>query len=683
MMEDLPMPNLLLEIYSEEIPAGMQLQAAQDLKRILTKNLNDAGFNFAYAQEYSTPHRLALNIVGLDNISPTTSTVQKGPHIHAPQKNLDGFAKSVGLSDINDAKVIKYPNGKKYYTYNTKTKERSLSEYVAKLLPKIIKSFPWPKSQRWGVGNLKWVRPIHSILCILYTNVNAAEVINFEINGIQSGDTTKGHRFMAPDTFSVTSFDDYFEKLNESKVMLNPNDRKKLIQTQAELLANSHNAILVKDQELVDEIAGLVEWPVILAGHFDKLYLQLPNQVIQLTLRTNQKYLTAVNKKNQLQNLFIFASNILTPDNGAQIIKGNEKVVRARLSDAKFFYDSDLNIPLSDFTLKLNEITFHEKLGSVAERIKRIDAITKKLCSVTGANYQETSRAAKLIKADLCTNMVKEFPSLQGKVGRIYAEAGKENWEIALAIEEHYKPKGPSDSTPSNPISVTLAIAEKLDTLIEFWSIDEKPTGSKDPFALRRAALGIIRLIIDNKLHLALSDYGTTSELREFIQDRFLGWIKNQHHSLKVFDILQTQNHPINNLYISYVKIRAMSDLQNTKSGAIFLKSLERSKNVLQTAREKKINFQQKVKPHLFQTKLETEVHAALIATQENSGNFIKVKDYSTKLANLASLFEPINSFLDDVIVISDNRSLTSNRLALLDQLLNNSTRIISSPISQ
>ncbi len=498
------MPDLLLEFLSEEIPARMQARAAEDLKKIVTDRLVAAGLVYEGAKAFATPRRLALSVHGVPVRQPDIKEEKKGPRVGASQNAIAGFLKAAGLTSIEQAKVQPDKKGDFYVAVIDKPGKPAL-DVLAEIIPEVVRGFPWPKSMRWGSGRLAWVRPLHSILATFGPETEDPDVVNFNVDGIAAGDETRGHRFMAPGTFKVRRFDDYQTSLEAAKVVLDPARRAEMILTDAKHLAFAQGYELIEDDGLLAEVAGLVEWPVTLMGSFDASFLSIPEEVVRATIRNNQKCFVLRDMQTaKLTNKFILVANEEASDGGKAIVAGNERVIRARLSDAKFFYDTDLKTRLEDRLPKFEHIVFHEKLGSQAERIARIVALAVELAPIVGADADLAARAAQLCKADLLTDVVGEFPELQGLMGRYYAEAQGEDEAIAHACEDHYRPKGPDDLVPGDPVAIAVALADKIDTLVGFWEIDEKPTGSKDPYALRRAALGVIRIVIENQLRLPL-----------------------------------------------------------------------------------------------------------------------------------------------------------------------------------
>jgi glycyl-tRNA synthetase beta chain len=498
------MPDLLLEFLSEEIPARMQARAAEHLKKMVTDRLVAAGLVYEGAKAFATPRRLALSVHGVPVQQPDIKEEKKGPRVGAPAQAIAGFLKAAGLTSIDQAKVQPDKKGDFYLAVIEKPGRPAL-DVLAEMIPEVVRGFPWPKSMRWGSGRLTWVRPLHSILATFGPETEEPDVVAFNVDGIAASDETRGHRFMAPGAIKVRRFDDYVAKLEAAKVVLDPARRADLILIDAKHLAFAQGYDLLEDDGLLAEVAGLVEWPVTLMGSFDAAYLAIPEEVIRATIRNNQKCFVLRDAATaRLANKFILVANEEASDGGKAIVAGNERVIRARLSDAKFFYETDLKARLDDRLAKFEHIVFHEKLGSQAERIARIVALAGRLAPIVGADAAKAERAAQLCKADLLTDVVGEFPELQGSMGRYYAEAQGEDEAVAHAIEDHYRPKGPDDLVPADPVSIAVALADKADTLVGFWAIDEKPTGSKDPYALRRAALGVIRIVIENELRLPL-----------------------------------------------------------------------------------------------------------------------------------------------------------------------------------
>ncbi len=501
------MPELLIELLSEEIPARMQAKAADDLKRLVCKGLTDARLAFESAEAFVTPRRLALVVEGLPVQQPDVKEERKGPRVGAPEKAIEGFLKSAGLNSVDQCEVREI-KGAEFYFVVSEEQGRSTGSAIADILPGIVWSFPWPKSMRWPHGQGGYVRPVHNILLIFNGKpLNFMAGVRTEGgSSIPVNNITRGHRFLAPDSFEVRGFADYKKKLKAAKVILDPAERRAVIAKQAARKATRAKLAVRDDPALLDEVTGLVEWPVVLMGRIEDQFMDLPPEVLTTSMRAHQKYLALTDESGALANRFLVVANMETADKGKAIAAGNERVLRARLADARFFWDQDRKIPLAARAPRLGQIVFHAKLGTLDEKIDRVQALAVEIAGhIEGADKDRVRSAARLCKADLVTGMVGEFPELQGIMGRYYALADGEHAEVAEAIAEHYAPQGPNDTCPSAPVSVALALADKIDTLVGFWAIDEKPTGSKDPYALRRAALGVIRLIVENGLRLPLT----------------------------------------------------------------------------------------------------------------------------------------------------------------------------------
>src|SRR5882757_2887682 len=502
------MPDLLLELFSEEIPARMQAKAAGDLRRMVTNKLVAEGLVYEGAKAFATPRRLTVH--GIPARQSDLKEERKGPRVGGPDAAIAGFLKATGLASLDQAKIQRDPKKGDFYVALIEKPGRATLDVLADMLPVIVRTFPWPKSMRWGErsarpGALQWVRPLHSIVATFGMETEEPEVVKFELPGVEIGQTTFGHRFMAPAAISVRRFEDYETKLAAAKVVLDPARRKDIILADAKQLAFAQGFELVEDQVLLDEVAGLIEWPVVLMGSFDEEFLSIPGEVIRATIRNNQKcFVVSDPKTGKLTNKFILTANIEASDGGKAIVAGNERVIRARLSDAKFFYETDLKTRLEDRLPKFDGIVFHEKLGTQGERIARIERLAAEIAPLVGADVEKTKRAARLAKTDLLTEVVGEFPELQGLMGKYYALAQGEDASVAAASEEHYKPQGPNDRVPSDPVSIAVALADKIQILADFWAIVEMPTGSKDPFALRRAVLKIIRILVESRIKLPL-----------------------------------------------------------------------------------------------------------------------------------------------------------------------------------
>ncbi|WP_170331009.1 glycine--tRNA ligase subunit beta [Ruegeria arenilitoris] len=676
------MPDLLIELFSEEIPARMQTRAGEDLKKRITDGLVEAGLTYAGAAALTTPRRLTLAIEGLLAESPTIREERKGPKVGAPDKAIEGFLRGAGLTR-DQLEERDTPKGAVYFATIEKA-GRPAAEIVAEVLEATIRNFPWPKSMRWGSGPLRWVRPLHSILCIL-TDEAGAQVVPLEVDGITSGDTTAGHRFMAPNRFSVTSFDDYAAKLKRAFVVLNPTDRAEHIWNDAQNMAFAAGLEVVEDKGLLAEVAGLVEWPVVLMGQIDDEFLDLPPEVLQTSMKEHQKFFSVRNPKTGRIERFITVANRETADNGASILAGNQKVLSARLADAKFFWENDLRVVkehgFEPWVDRLNNVTFHAKLGSQGERVIRIGHLAGELAAATGADKTLATLAGQGCKADLCSEMVYEFPELQGLMGRYYAAAAELPEEIGQACEEHYSPLGPSDDVPTAPVSVAVALADKLDTLTGFWAIDEKPTGSKDPFALRRAALGVIRLVLTNELSMPLLSTFTmqVSDSSEF-EEKSADLLSFFHDRLKVFLRDEGIRHDIidaciamegnDDLNLLVKRARALNAVIATEDGENLVQGFKRANNILTQAEEKDgVEYSYGADVKFAETDNEKALFAALDGAQGEINTALKSEDFPSAMSAMAALRGPVDAFFEDVQVNTDNDILRRNRLNLLSQI--------------
>ena len=669
------MPDLLLELFSEEIPARMQRRAADDLKSLVTNALVERGCLYEGAQSFATPRRLALHIVGLPAHQPDVKEEKKGPRVGAPQQAIDGFLKGAGLTDISQATIQSDPKKGDFYIAIVESKGRETAAVIADIMPGIIRAFPWPKSMRWGkasaeAGALRWVRPLHSILCTFGSETETPEVIHFDVDGLHSGDLTYGHRFLAPAPIHIRRFDDYVAALEKAKVVLSTDRRKEIIANDARHLAFAQGLELVEDDGLLEEVAGLVEWPVVLMGSFEERFLDIPPEVIRATIRANQKcFVLRKAGETKLANKFLLTSNMIASDDGATIIGGNERVVRARLSDAKFFWETDLKVKLEDRLEKLKSITFHAKLGTQHERVERIVALAKELAPVVKADVTKTARAALLCKADLVSEMVGEFPEVQGLMGRYYATRQGEDASVAAALEEHYKPQGPSDVVPKDAVSIAVALADKLDTLVGFWAIDEKPTGSKDPYALRRAALGVVRLILDNELRLPLARHHIDQSLLAFFHDRLKVYLRDQGQRHDLIDAVLASGQQ-DDLLMIVKRVEALDAFLATDDGTNLLAGFRRAANILK-AEEKKDgkSYNEAIDLHLIKAKGEAEekvLAEVLEVATRHAREHVEKEDFAGAMKALAQLRPAVDAFFDKILVNADDADVRTNRLRLL-----------------
>ena len=713
------MPDLLLELRSEEIPARMQRKAAGDLKKLVADALVEAGLTYEGAREYWTPRRLTLDIRGVDARSKDVVEERKGPRTDAPEKAIQGFLRGAGLASIEEASVSSDPKKGDFYVARIKKPGRAAEEIIADAMPAIIRDFPWPKSMRWGAassapGSLRWVRPLQSILCTFGPETEEPVVVDFEVGGIKASNMTAGHRFHAPAPIKVRRFDDYAASLEKAFVVLDAERRKDIIRHDAENLAFAKGLEVVPDEGLLEEVSGLVEWPVTLMGNFEETFLAIPPEVIQLTIKTNQKcFVTRPQGGDQtLSNDFLLVSNIAASDGGADIARGNGKVVRARLSDALYFWKTDqgdlpdvtslkpsaekfgldLSKPLDQRMAKLDAlgVTFHAKLGTQGERVRRIAALAETIAATVypdGAVLGGTSvsandlkalvtRAALLAKADLTTEAVGEFPELQGLMGRYYAALQGEHPSVQAAIEEHYKPLGPGDQVPSDPVAICVALADKLDMLVGFWAIDEKPTGSKDPYALRRAALGVIRVLLEKELTLRLGSLTPAGDLLAFFHDRLKGQLRDSgaRHDLvdavlsggAEADASISQN---DDLLDVTRRVEALGSFLATEDGTNLLAGYRRAANILAAEEKKGTSIAVQVDPALLTEAEETALFAAIEAAETAASQALKTANYAAAMSGLAVLRAPVDAFFDKVLVNAEDGAIRANRLALLSRI--------------
>ncbi len=708
------MPEVLIELFSEEIPARMQKQAAADLQRMVTGALVDQGVVYEWARVHHTPRRLMLAMGGLPGAAPDRKEEKKGPRVGAPEKALEGFLKSAGLASIDDCITREDKKGAFYVAVIEQT-GRPVPELLAEIIPDTIRKFPWQKSMRWGDGQLRWVRPLHSIVCTF-----DGEIVPFEVDGINSGNATYGHRFMAPDAITVHRLEDYEVSLDRAKVMVDAELRMQTILHEAKTLCQAKGLELVEDDALLAEVAGLVEWPVPLLGEFDADFLDVPPEVLTSTMRTNQKYFAVKDAKTgKMAPNFICVANVEAVDGGKAIAAGNARVLRARFSDARFFWDEDKKRTLESRIDDLKKVVFHAQLGTVHQKTERVATLARDLAVRVNADPDKAERAGRLAKADLTTGMVYEFPDLQGIMGRYYALGDGENAAVADAIRDHYAPQGPGDDVPTTPVSIAAALAEKFEVLAAFWAIDVLPTGSKDPFALRRAALGIIRLAIENCVRLRLSDVlqitfapyrkaicsghvtadnvveditffqpersealaqegfhvaigvdfsALALNLIDFLADRlkvYLGDRGARHDLVDAVFALEGQD----DLWLIVQRVNALSDFLATDDGANLLAGYKRAANILRIEEKKTGEVSGAANAELFAEGAESDLYAAIDAATGIAREAVAKEDFAGAMVALAKLRGPVDLFFDGVTVNADDPELRTNRLKLLAQI--------------
>ncbi len=776
------MPDLLIELFSEEIPARMQARAAEDLKKLVTDRLVAAGLLYDGAKAFATPRRLALAVAGVPVRQPDVKEEKKGPRVGAPEGAIKGFLKAAGLASIDQAKVEKDKKGD-FYVAVIEKPGRPAIEVIGEIVPDVIRSFPWPKSMRWGAqsakpGALGWVRPLHSILATFGPETEEPEIVPFAVDGIAAGDVTRGHRFLAPAPFRVKRLGDYVAKLEKAKVVLDPERRKEIILADAKNLAFAQGYELVEDPGLLAEVAGLVEWPVVLMGSFDESFLAMPPEVIRTTIRNNQKCFVLRTShpplqgeggraapgwgsaastapaergtrsrpaapadlppagggeaKASLANKFILVANTEATDGGKAIVAGNERVIRARLSDAKFFYETDLKVKLEDRLPKFKDIIFHEKLGTQAERIERIERLAAELAPIVGADVEKAKRAARLCKADLLTEVVGEFPELQGLMGKYYALAQGEDASVAAACEDHYKPLGPNDRVPNNLVSITVALADKIDTLVGFWAIDEKPTGSKDPYALRRAALGTIRLALASGTRLPLQSIcedhikdlrvgalandervarartlgiqevpvrpeqpfkiwrdepeefdlagikvqtptglvrSTIRDLLAFFADRLKVQLREQGARHDLVDAVFALEGQ-DDLLLIVRRVEALGKFLDTEDGKNLLAGYKRATNIIRIEEKKDAReYVGAPDPQYYRQDEEWALAKAIDAAKAEASAAVSREDFEAAMRAMAKLRPHVDAFFDKVTVNVQDKPLRENRLRLLNEI--------------
>ena len=727
------MPDLLIELLSEEIPARMQARAADDLKRLMTDGLVEAGLTYGGAAAFATPRRLVLAVEGLPAESPALREERKGPRVDAPGKALEGFLRATGLTkDRLEARDDK--KGQVWFATIDRP-GRPAAEIVAEVLSATVRGFPWPKSMRWGAGSLRWVRPLHSILCIL-SDEAGADVVPVEIEGIVAGDTTRGHPVLAPALFSVVSFEDYEAKLKRAHVILSPQERADHIWVEAHNRAFAQGLEVVEDKGLLAEVAGLAEWPVVLMGEIGKDFLDLPPEVLRTSMKEHQKFFSVKNPKSGRIEKFVTVADTETTDDGATILAGNQKVLAARLSDAKFFWENDLRtvraVGLEGMAEPLKAVTFHNKLGSQADRIARIAALAREIAPKVGAKPDLAAEAARVAKADLASEMVYEFPELQGIMGRYYAEAAGHDDGVPEACEEHYAPLGPSDAVPTAPVSVAVALADKIDMLTGFWMIGEKPTGSKDPFALRRAALGVIRVVLENESRIGLRNYigsaqdrlsqqfsarmdaarsslkkeareasidvssddggpriiaadedpwsallgstpvavlGSEGDLLSFLHDRLKVHLRDKGVRHDVIDACLAMPGS-DDLTLLVARAEALSEVLKTNDGENLIQGFKRANNILTQAEAADgVEYSYGPEAKLAETDEERALFAALDAAEAQIAPAMETEEFGTAMHAMAGLRGPIDAFFEAVQVNTENQIVRRNRLNLLHRI--------------
>ncbi|WP_029007935.1 glycine--tRNA ligase subunit beta [Azospirillum halopraeferens] len=680
------MPEFLIEFFSEEIPARMQARAADDLRRLVTDRLAAAGLTFGAVQAHSTPRRLALVVEDLPERTADVREEKKGPRVGAPEQALQGFLKSAGLESAEQCEQRDTGKGVFYFAVTEKP-GRDTAAVLAETIPAVMAEFPWPKSMRWSQTDVRWVRPLHAVLALFGgRTLDGSVPLGPRQGALSFTDTTRGHRFLSPEPFAVTGFADYAAKLRAAHVVLDRDERKAKIKADAEALAAAEGLVLKPDEGLLEEVAGLVEWPVVLMGRIDDSFMDVPQEVLITSMRTHQKYFALVDGNGRMAPRFVVVANTTTGDGGKAVVAGNERVLRARLSDAKFFWDQDRKVKLEERVPALADITFHARLGTVAQKVTRMQTLAGELARAIGADVDAATRAALLAKADLVTGVVGEFPEVQGIMGRYYALGEGERPEVAEAVADHYRPVGPNDTCPTAPVSVAVALADKIDTLVGFFAIDEKPTGSKDPYALRRAALGIIRLVLENGLRLNLLEVfraahrlhgadglapadGVAGDLLAFFADRLKVVLRDRGVRHDLIDAVFALGGE-DDLVRLLARVQALQAFVGSEDGANLLTACKRASNIVRIEEKKDGTAHDRpVDAALLQQPEEKELYAALTGAAEQAAPLLAAEDFAGAMAALARLRGPVDAFFDTVTVNAEDPTLRVNRLRLLSQI--------------
>jgi glycyl-tRNA synthetase beta chain len=680
------MAELLVELFSEEIPARMQARATDDLKRLVTDALKAANLSFDSAQAYATPRRLALVVDGLPTQQPDVVEEKKGPKQGAPAQAVEGFMKANGLASLDEAELRETDKGPFYFVVR-KIAGRATAAVLPELLAKAIAELPWPKSMRWASDSQRWVRPLHGIVAVFDGLALKGGLAMGEGRQVPFGAQSRGHRFLAPAAFDIIAFDDYRVKLHGAKVMLDPVERRALIAQQAAALARAAGVTVKDDAGLLDEVTGLVEWPQVLMGRIDDAFMDLPGEVLSTSMRSHQKYFSTQNADGSLADRFLVVANMEAPAGSARaqtIVAGNERVLRARLADARFFWDQDRQRPLSSRVPALKQIVFHAKLGTVADKVSRLESLAAEISKhVPGADRDEVRSAARLAKADLTTGMVGEFPELQGVMGRYYALNDGETPAVADAIAQHYQPLGPNDACPSAPVSVCVALADKIDTLVGFWIIDEKPTGSKDPYALRRAALGVIRLVVENRLRLPLAEAFAAAQaeyaglaaapvgddLLDFFGERLKVVLRDQGVRHDLITAVMARGGE-DDLVRLLTRVEALGTFLASDDGANLLTAYRRAANIVRIEEKKdKRAYQGAVQADSLRQAEEKTLFSHLADASKGAQIALRSEDFTAAMAAMARLRQPVDAFFDEVTVNAEDKALRENRLQLLSAI--------------
>ena len=677
------MSDFILELLSEEIPSRMQKQASEYLLREFRQQTEGAGLEVGQIQSFYSTRRLTLIVTNMKSQTAAMTVEKLGPRIDSPDNAINGFLRSNNIKSIDDCDILDDKKGKRYGYIETVPAKTAIT-ILPPIIEEIIRKFSWPKSMRWGNGNSRWVRPLRNIMAIIYEN-NSVNKLKINVEGLLANDYTFGHRFLKNQKIYIKGVSDYFEALTNHLVIADQGQRRELILEQISKIEKKFDISVIKDEKLLEEVSGLVEWPVALCAEFDEKFLNLPDEVLQTSMRSHQKYFSVAEKKTKnLTNKFILISNIQTSDEGNSVILGNQRVLSARLYDAKYFWDRDIDQPLIDNLRLLNSVTYHQKLGSLGSKVERIELIALELDQTLGLNLENIPIAAKLIKNDLLSEMVGEFPDLQGIMGSYYAERQGYDEDVCDAIKNHYMPVTPRDETPKKALSFCLSVADKIDTLVGFWSIGETPTGSKDPYALRRAGNGLIRNIIENKLDFDFAHFiekilqksdllkkQQHSSVREglvnFMNERFRGYILDNKYDVRICDAISRDDDFVN-YYMTLSRIQLLSQFIKTDNGLSLLKALKRINNILDPSLSK--NTFGEIDKKIFTSDVENNLYTGIEKLRKKKSKSNDITEIKKYLSDVSILADPINDFFENIIVNDEDKNIRTNRFFLLNSVI-------------
>ena len=677
------MSDFILELLSEEIPSRMQKQASEYLLREFRQQTEGAGLEVGQIQSFYSTRRLTLIVTNMKSQTSEMAVEKLGPRIDSPDDAINGFLRSNNIKSIDDCDILDDKKGKRYRYIETVPAKTAIT-ILPPIIEEIIRKFSWPKSMRWGNGNSRWVRPLRNIMAIIYEN-NSVNKLKINVEGLLANDYTFGHRFLKNQKIYIKGVSDYFEALTNHLVIADQGQRRELILEQISKIEKKFDISVIKDEKLLEEVSGLVEWPVALCAEFDEKFLNLPDEVLQTSMRSHQKYFSVAEKKTKnLTNKFILISNIQTSDEGNSVISGNQRVLSARLYDAKYFWDRDIDQPLIDNLRLLNSVTYHQKLGSLGSKVERIEHIALELDQTLGLNLENIPTAAKLIKNDLLSEMVGEFPDLQGIMGSYYAERQGYDEDVCDAIKNHYMPVTPRDETPKKALSFCLSVADKIDTLVGFWSIGETPTGSKDPYALRRAGNGLIRNIIENKLDFDFAHFiekilhksdllkkQQHSSVREglinFMNERFRSYILDNKYDVRICDAIFRDDDFVN-YYMTLSRIQLLSQFIKTDKGLSLLKALKRINNILDPSLSN--NTFGQIDKKIFTSDVENNLYTGIEKLRKKKSKSNDITEIKKYLSDVSILADPINDFFEKIIVNDEDKNIRTNRIFLLNSVI-------------